>query len=134
MYRCTLLQTCRAWQEQVQKERGAGGLHVYAAALRCVPYVIPSHWAESPAALADELCSTTIHADPVLRQVRLVLPMHAPATVGVFARHHWHAAHARHLHPECITVPPTHRDTNIVIKTRHVGTVLQPCTLNVYAR
>ena len=52
----------------MQKERGAGGLQVYAAALRCVPYVIPSHWAESPAALADELCSTVIHADPVIRQ------------------------------------------------------------------
>ena len=61
---------CRAWQEQVQRERGTGGLPVYAAALRCVPYVIPAHWAESPAALADELCSTTIHADPIIRQVR----------------------------------------------------------------
>ena len=60
----------RAWQDQVQRERGAGGLPVFAAALRCVPYVIPAHWADSPAALADELCSTTIHADPVIRQVR----------------------------------------------------------------
>ena len=62
--------SCRGWLEQVQKERGAGGLQVYAAALRCVPYVIPSHWAESPTALADELCISTIHADPVIRQAR----------------------------------------------------------------
>ena len=75
----------RAWQDQVQRERGAGGLPVFAAALRCVPYVIPAHWADSPAALADELCSTTIHADPVIRQVQRVADARAS---GVFGKRH----------------------------------------------
>ena len=54
---------------EVPRERLAG-LPVFAAALRCVPYVMPSQWAENPALLADELCLLTIHADSEVRRVR----------------------------------------------------------------
>lgn len=42
----------RTLTEAVPKER-AGGLPVFAVALRCVPYLIPEHWEGSK--LADEL-------------------------------------------------------------------------------
>ena len=89
---------CRGWQEQIQKERGAGGLLVYAAALRCVPYVIPSHWAEAPAALADELCSTIIHADPVIRQARHRSHQHALQRPAQKPRHQWRARNGSQIH------------------------------------
>jgi hypothetical protein len=46
---CCLIRTLT---EAIPKER-AGGLPVFAVALRCVPYLIPEHWEGSK--LADEL-------------------------------------------------------------------------------
>jgi hypothetical protein len=47
----------------------AGGAAVFPLALRCVPYVMPDHWAASPSLLAEELPGDTVNADPTVRRL-----------------------------------------------------------------
>ena len=41
-----------------------------AAALRCVPFVLPKQWLESPAQMAEELAMYSIHIDPSVCEAR----------------------------------------------------------------
>ncbi len=59
------------------------------AALRCVPFVLPQQWTESPAQMAQELAMYSIHAHPPVRQAgtrsRRTLPACQPGAVLALA-------------------------------------------------
>ena len=52
------------------KDKFAGLPAACAAALRCMPFVVPTQWLTSPAQMAEELAAYTIHLEGSVRKVR----------------------------------------------------------------
>lgn len=69
MWPCCAVREGRTLAEVSAKERLAGLPAPCTAALRCVPFVLPRQWVESPALMAEELAMYTIHVEPSVHEV-----------------------------------------------------------------
>lgn len=56
----------RSFGDVPGRER-VGALPVFVAALQCLPFVVPSHWADGR--LWEDLPAYAIHGDPAMRKV-----------------------------------------------------------------